>query len=212
MVVPTLQRTRDGLERVFGVNHVAHALLAQLLAPALEASAAASGDARVVVVSSGAAWWGDVGARSPALLDPLYAKGRRHGFLGISEYGNSKLANAVFAAELARRSAGTGLRAWSLHPGAVYTALFDSVPYFGALERLLGPLLRFVFKTPLEGAQTQLYLATAPLAEVGALNGRFFDNCAPAWMKSIHSEEVGRALWRVTDELTSARAADGGAE
>jgi len=206
MILPTLERTVDGLERTFGVNHVAHHHLARLLQPALARSAAETGDARVIAVSSGAARGGDLAPAGAAMRDLNYSKGRSYGFLGGREYCHSKLANCVFAAELARRSAGTGLRAWSLHPGGVYTALFANVPGFSLIERAAKPLLHALLKTPREGAQTTLFLATAPLAEIQAANGGFFDDCRQVTGLLLHPQvgdrAVGEALWTATEGLT----------
>ena len=127
----------------------------------------------------------------------------------MSAYCHSKLANVVMAAELARRAAGTGLRAFSLHPGGVYTELFRSVPYFSLLERALRPLLHALLKTPKEGAQTQLYLATAPIAELKS--GAYYDDCAAVTDLRAHPQRedaaVGAALWRQTEELIEGRGA-----
>ena len=206
MAIPSLERTVDGLERTWATNHVGHFLLASLLKPALERSAAETGDARVIAVASGAARGGDLSPRSPAVLDANYSHGRAYGVLGVSAYCHSKLANVVMAAELARRAAGTGLRAFSLHPGGVYTELFRSVPYFSLLERALRPLLHALLKTPKEGAQTQLYLATAPIAELKS--GAYYDDCAAVTDLRAHPQRedaaVGAALWRQTEALIEA--------
>jgi NAD(P)-dependent dehydrogenase (short-subunit alcohol dehydrogenase family) len=203
MAVPTLERTADGLERTFGVNHVGHQLLTSLLMPALERSAAATGDARVIVVASGAARGGDLSPTSAAMRDMNYSKGRAYGFIGGPEYCNSKLANCVFAAELARRAEGSGLRAYSLHPGAVHTPLFKHVPGFGFIERVARPLLRALLKTPREGAQTTLFLATAPLAELA--NGGYYDDCQHVTGMMLHPQvadrAVGKALWEATEQI-----------
>jgi NAD(P)-dependent dehydrogenase (short-subunit alcohol dehydrogenase family) len=208
MIIPTLERTVDGLERTFGVNHVAHQYLAQLLQPALARSAAETGDARVIAVSSGAARGGDLSLAGQAMRDLNYSKGRPYGFLGGREYCHSKLANCVFAAELARRSEASGLpglRAFSLHPGGVYTALFANVPGFSLIERAAKPLLHALLKTPREGAQTSLYLASAPLAELRGASGGFFDDCRRVTGLLLHPQvddrAIGAALWTATEEL-----------
>ena len=171
--------------------------------PALERSAAATGDARVIVVASGAARGGDLSPTSTAMRDMNYSNGRAYGFIGGPEYCNSKLANCVFAAELARRAEGSGLRAYSLHPGAVHTPLFKHVPGFGYIERVARPLLRALLKTPREGAQTTLFLATAPLAELA--NGGYYDDCQHVTGMMLHPQvadrAVGKALWEATEQI-----------
>ena len=77
-------------------------------------------------------------------------------------YGQSKLANILFTAELARRIAGSGVTANSLHPGAVATGLGKNN---GAWARALIGLLRPFFRTPADGAATSVYLAASPAVE-----------------------------------------------
>ena len=194
-------RTREGFETHMGVNHLAHHLLARLLLGALETAARRTGDARVLVVSSVAHMAGDL--RGDGMQDLNY-RSRPYTLLSrFGAYAQSKLANVLFALELARRQAGSGVRAFSLHPGAVHTELYREVPYWGTLEFVLWPLLRFFFKTPLQGAQTQIYLALAPLQELEAYNGRYFSNCAHSYFVNLQVSDsaLGMELWRKSEAL-----------
>jgi NAD(P)-dependent dehydrogenase (short-subunit alcohol dehydrogenase family) len=113
-VLSTRRLTREGFEMTFGANHLGHFLLVSLLRDHLQATAAAHGHARVVVASSvahklsGGLRWDDL-------------EYQRRVYDGSSAYNASKLANALFALELARRLDGTGVVSNCFHPGLVRT-------------------------------------------------------------------------------------------
>jgi NAD(P)-dependent dehydrogenase (short-subunit alcohol dehydrogenase family) len=146
-------QTRQGFEMAFGVNHLGHFLLTQLLLDTLKASA----PARVVTVASRAHLMAYQGLDWPALQQATRS------LTGTREYGVSKLANILFSAYLAKVLAGTGVSTYSLHPGVVDTEVWRELPGF------LRPLLRLRgLLTPEEGAQTTLYCALqAPASESG---------------------------------------------
>ena len=193
--------TVDGHDVTLQTNHLSHHLLTALLLPALRATAAATGDARVLAVSSVGHLWAELDA---AALADLSFDRRNDTQAGFAPYTQSKLANVLFARELARREAakGTNVTAYSLHPGAVLTDIFSHVDGFGWLAPYATPLLVPFFKSALEGAQTQIYLAAAPLAEIRPHTGAYFVDCAPAKANPIAGDaEIARELWRVSDEL-----------
>ena len=232
-------RTAQGFEQAVGVNHLAHHLLTRLLRPQLAAAAAATGDARVVAVSSVGHLWGDLRRADGDLgqLDEDLAfqrAGRELAQSGFEGYTRSKLANVLFASELARRSAGSGLRAFSLHPGAVATDIFRHLAPGGgrlarALEAVAGPLARLVLRTPAEGARTQVFLSAAPLDALATHSGAYYEDGLfgffapgasdprPASWLSLGAQAGDAALaaelWRRSDELTGLgeEAAAGGA-
>ena len=146
-------QTRQGFEMAFGVNHLGHFLLTQLLLETLKASA----PAKVVTVASRAHLMAYQGLDWPALQQATRS------LTGTREYGVSKLANILFSAYLAKVLAGTGVSTYSLHPGVVDTEVWRELPGF------LRPLLRLRgLLTPEEGAQTTLYCALqAPASESG---------------------------------------------
>lgn len=206
-------RTRDGFETQFGVNHLGHFLLTSLLTPRLIASA----PARIVNLSS---CYHDraMGREGDIHFDDLFFE--RTKYDGWKAYAQSKLANLLHARELARRLAGTGVTAVSVHPGWVRTALMrHSMPAW--LQAVARPILRALgMIEPWEGAQSTLYAALAP--EVEAHAGEYFsqvgmyrDRAANAggWpLRSpnphAHDDEKARRLWEVSEELVglSARA------
>jgi retinol dehydrogenase 14 len=177
--------TADGLERTFALNHLAAFLLTNLLLERLTASA----PARIVTVSSGAQAMGHIA------FDDLH--GVRH-YLGQRAYNQSKLANVMFTNELARRLEGTGVTATSLHPGVVRTnfGAEDQAWFFAVMSRALLPLL----KTPEQGAQTSIYLASSP--EVDSVTGQYFAKGKPKTAnKDAYDIELTARLWQVSANL-----------
>jgi retinol dehydrogenase-14 len=177
--------TADGLERTFALNHLAPFLLTNLLLDRLKADA----PSRVVTVSSGASSAGRIE------FDDL--QGARD-YSGQRAYNQSKLANVMFTNELARRLAGTGVTANSLHPGVVHTnfGAEDQAWWFTVVSRVIYPLL----KTPAQGAETPIYLASSP--EVGGVTGKFFANRKPRTTNALASDTGMTArLWQVSADL-----------
>lgn len=141
-----------GHELQFATNHLGHYLLTLLLYPLL--SAAKNG--RVVAVSSAAAEFYARSGRRIRFEDPHWTEE----FDSTSAYGQSKMANAVFARELAIRGRHKGVTAASLHPGAVATELGrHSVWWFAPIFNFFRA---FAFKTAMQGAQTSIQLAVCP--------------------------------------------------
>ncbi|KAL7518002.1 hypothetical protein ACHAWF_000171, partial [Thalassiosira exigua] len=165
--------TVEGFEYHIGVNHIGHALLAQLLLGKLKSTAKKSGDgARVVSVSSMA----EGGAPESGFVfeDWLPAKGvRPAGYEDGVAYGQSKLANLMYATELAHRLNGTGVSVYSCHPGVITSELSRYMeqemsessakkgPLAKALLKVFGALFESAMFDVQGGALTQLHLATA---------------------------------------------------
>lgn len=190
-VFGTRQETADGLEMTFAVNHLAYFLLTNLLLDNVKAAAAAHGSARIVNVASGAH------QRVPGLdFDDLQS--RRH-YSAFSVYGASKLANILFTHELARRLAGASVTVNALHPGLVSTG-------FGGNNRAWYWRLAYAFinragRTPEQGADTIIYLATAP--EVAGVTGQYFyERRAIEPSAAARDPEAARRLWAVSEQLT----------
>lgn len=188
------QETRDGFELTFGVNHLAHFYLTNLLLDTLKASS----PARIVNVSSAA----HIGAWMR--FDDLQL---RRLYIGMFAYGQSKLANVLHAYELARRLEGTGVTANALHPGMVRTGFARNnggatEAFFDMVQTFWNPL----FLTAEQGAETSIYLASSP--DVEGVTGRYFDSkrAVPSFITS-YDEASARRLWEMSDELTRSRAA-----
>ena len=111
--LPSRQVTEDGQEAVMQVNHLGSFLLTNLLAAALTHEAGS----RVVMVSSLAHAWPRHGLQ---YSDLAWA---RTPYSMVEVYGQSKLANILFAKEFGRRYQGAGITTYAVHPGAVITEL-----------------------------------------------------------------------------------------
>jgi retinol dehydrogenase 12 len=164
--------SKSGFEVAFGVNHVGHFLLTQLLIDHIKRSA----PARIVTVASKAHYrargidWNRV--RKPATR-----------VAALPEYAVSKLANVLFSAELARRLEGSGVSTYSLHPGVVASDIWRAAPW------PIRSLLKLTMISTEEGALTSIYCATSP--EAGAQTGLYYDRCRP---KAPSTVAQGRAL------------------
>ena len=184
-----LSLTKDGFETTFGVNHLAHFLLTNLLLDLLKASA----PSRIINVSSS--------GHTRGTIDFDGLRGERK-YSGIAAYGQSKLANVLFANELARRLAGTGVTANSLHPGVIRTGFGrNNSGIWGALFRVFHVVARPFLLTPEQGAQTSIYLASSP--DVEGVTGEYFAKSKQT-QSSDRSHDTGLAqrLWQVSEELT----------
>src|SRR3954468_23847992 len=183
-VLQKREETADGFEATFGVNHLAPYLLTRLLLDKLLAST----PSRVVTVSSDAYRWG--------LLDFDDLQTRDTSYRPMKVYGNSKLANALFSWELARRTAGTGLTSNAVHPGFVSTSLGRDNMVANVFLKLIRPFVR----GPAKGAETSLYVATSP--EGGEHSGDFWVDCTPIDVQpKARDPEWGLRLWEVSADL-----------
>jgi NAD(P)-dependent dehydrogenase (short-subunit alcohol dehydrogenase family) len=183
------QESADGIEMTFALNHLAYFLLTNLLLDRLKAA----GTARVVCVASDAHRF----ARGID-FDDLQ---RRKSYGGFRVYGESKLANILFSAELARRLAGTGVTVNALHPGFVATDFFARDHMKGPLGWFMKTSARLVAITPEQGAATSIFLATAP--EVEGITGKYFEKQKQARpSRAVQDEAAARRLWQVSEALT----------
>jgi NAD(P)-dependent dehydrogenase (short-subunit alcohol dehydrogenase family) len=176
----------DGIERTFAVNHLAYFLLTCLLIEALKHSPSA----RVVNVSSGSHYGEQLDFDNLQLVKS---------YTIYRAYGRSKLANVLFAYELARRMAGTHVTSNALSPGMVATDIWKKVNRF--LTPLINPVIQHIGQPPLEGAQTSIYLATSP--EVEGVTGKYFADCKPVHSSAnSYDLEAAKRLWEVSAQLT----------
>jgi len=172
------QVTEDGLELTFATNHMAYVVLTRGLRERLLASA----PARVVNTSSNAH------TRARLDFDDLQSA---HGYRGFKVYGRSKLCNVLYTRELARRWAGTGVTANSLHPGFVATRFADQS---GGLFSYVVRVAKLFAISQEKGADTIVYLASSP--EVAHVSGAYFYKCHPATpSKEAQDDAAARRLW-----------------
>jgi NAD(P)-dependent dehydrogenase (short-subunit alcohol dehydrogenase family) len=198
-------RTRDGFELQLGTNHLGHFALTGLLLDTLEDRA----DARVVTVSSGAHRFGRIA------FDNLGGDRR---YFRWRAYGQSKLANLLFALELDRRlrAAGSGVKSVAAHPGWAATNLQHSGP--PKLDELVMSVgNRVIAQSDEMGALPTLYAATEPGLEGGAFIGP--DGVAEqrghpkrvSPSAAARDSEVARRLWEVSEKMTGVRFEPAGA-
>jgi len=162
VMAPPRTLSSQGFELQLAVNHLGHFALTQRLLPLLEGRA----DARVVHVSSGAAYFGRIA------WDDLQGERRYDAW---AAYGQSKLANVMTALELQQRlsAAGSTVRSLVAHPGLARTNLQPtSVAARGSrLEALAYRLMDPLFQNAAMGALPQLYAATATEADPAVFHG-----------------------------------------
>ena len=155
----------------------------------------AGDEARVVNVASAA----HSSARRGLDFDDLQANGRYRGF---SVYGKSKLANILFTRELARRWDDTGITANAVHPGFV-ASRFGRDGDSGRFDRARVPDPASRSHTrPIDGAQTQVYVASAP--ELAGITGGYWAKSAPATPSAAAQDDAAAArLWEVSEQLVA---------
>lgn len=182
-----------GIEKMFAVNYLGHFLLVEHLREAMNTQS----ESRIVHVGSRSAY----SSAPPEGIDFDNLRGEGE-FDAGQAYGRSKLANALFSLELARRLEGSGTTSNVIHPGLVQTNIARTAPAFirGAFDMLGG----LVAKTPEQGAATQVYVATNPA--LAGVNGAYFEDCNPVTVTGDHhifDKEMAARLWEVAMEMTS---------
>jgi NAD(P)-dependent dehydrogenase (short-subunit alcohol dehydrogenase family) len=187
--------TAEGFETTFGVNHLGHFLLTDLLLDRIKASA----PSRIINVSSMA----HRGAVRGMNFDDLQSATGRYS--PSSAYAQSKLANILFTRELARRLDGTGVTVNALHPGGVSSG-FGREGDTARLARLVMFIAQPFLISSEKGARCSIYLASSP--EVEGVSGEFFQRNRPArTTAAARDDEAARRLWDVSEELVAAHPA-----
>lgn len=179
--------TEEGFETVFCVNHLASYLFTRLLLERMLKSA----PSRIIQVNSEGHRFGGLD------LDDL-TWSRRH-YIGLQGYGASKVAQLLTVWEFADLLAGSGVTINAMHPGAVRTNIgLDNGPLYRWSQRLfVRPLLR---KARISG-EAIFYLAAA--SEMQNVNGKFFNRTVEETpMPHALDRELGKRVWRVSEELT----------
>jgi NAD(P)-dependent dehydrogenase (short-subunit alcohol dehydrogenase family) len=198
VMAPPRRRTADGFELQFGTNHLGHFLLTSLLLEAMEGRE----DARVVTLSSNAHKFGRIA------FDNL--NGDRH-YFRWNAYGQSKLANLLFAIELDRRLRAEGSTVTSLaaHPGWAATNLQTAAAPL--VDRTFMRLANQVIAQNDEmGALPTLYAATEPGLEGGTYVGPDGPGESRGYPKIVRPNgrardpNAARRLWEVSERLTAA--------
>ncbi|KAH8372624.1 hypothetical protein KR009_001282 [Drosophila setifemur] len=210
--------TKEGFETHLGVNHIGHFLLTHLLLDLLKKSA----PSRVVVVASKAHERGHIQVEDMNSKES-YDEG--------VAYCQSKLANILFARELAKRLEGTGVTVNALNPGIADTEIARNMIFFKtkfaqyvvecvlfycffpflfeliislSFRSILRPLLWAVTKTAKNGAQTTLYAALDP--DLEKITGQYFSDCKMASVApGALDDRMARWLWIKSEKWTDIR-------
>lgn len=179
-IFETRQTSSEGVEMTWALNHLAPFLLTRQLMSLLLVTPGS----RVVTVASA--------AHQPARLDLNDPEFRARKYSAWGAYGQSKLANVLFARELARR--GAGVQSYSLHPGMVASGFGHNGQ--GNLNRLYKYVDRFAI-TPDEGARTSVYLSSTSDQLV---NGGYYVKRRPS-TPSARALDDGAAyrLWELSE-------------
>jgi NAD(P)-dependent dehydrogenase (short-subunit alcohol dehydrogenase family) len=121
----------------------------------------------------------------------------RYGGPAFKVYARSKLMNILYTRELARKLAGTGVTANSLHPGFVSTRFGDQTG--GLIGFGIGIAKRFAL-TPEQGAETLVYLASSP--DVAGVTGEYFHRCRPVTpSREAQDDAKAQRLWLETSKI-----------
>ena len=183
-------RPINGLEQHFAVNHLGHFLLANRLLDRLYVA----WQGRIVVVSSRTAYRDAPpgGIDFDSLDDPA-------SFDAGQAYGQSKLANALFSFELARRLRGTRITSNALHPGVINTEIDRGVS--APLQAAFALYTSLFGKTIEQGAATTCYVGTSPA--LGEVSGEFFEDCNPVRIRGdnhLRDAMLAERLWAYSED------------
>ncbi|KAL6248028.1 hypothetical protein RBB50_005376 [Rhinocladiella similis] len=191
--------TRDGYEIQWATNHLGHALLARLLVPILERTEkregdGGCGDVRIVSLSSHGHVYGPKGG---VVFESLKTDGASLG--AYERYGQSKLANILWAKEMSRRH--PWMKAVSVHPGVVSTNLLNGATGSPAwIKAVFGASRAIGLTSSVEkGVRNQLWAATAKTESVE--NGEYFEPVGVMGKGSKESkdDELARRVWDWTE-------------
>jgi NAD(P)-dependent dehydrogenase (short-subunit alcohol dehydrogenase family) len=196
MALNPRQVTTEGFERQFATNHLGHFALTGLLLPAIMAAPAP----RVITVASLAHQGGKIH------FDDLQME---RNYTPWGAYNQSKLANILFARELARRAIGSHLLSLPVHPGVSRTSIVDNGPGDKDLKTfVIFKFAKFLTQPDAEGALPTLYAATSPDAHSGDYigpNGFMEMKGSPVVVKPrphALDQTTGQRLWTVSEQLT----------
>jgi NAD(P)-dependent dehydrogenase (short-subunit alcohol dehydrogenase family) len=178
--------TTDGIEKTIALNFLAPYLLSALLLDVLQKT---PGSRIVITASAGHSFMANPN------FDDIELK---QGYTANRAYGNSKLFLIMLAQELDRKLKENGIAVAvnTLHPGVVINQKMikdaESRGFFGM--KIILPLMKLLMKSPEQGAQTAIYLASSP--EVENTSGLYFSNCKPAKVNTKYiSPETTKIIW-----------------
>ena len=179
------QKTEDGFEMQFGVNHLAHFLLTLLLLDRLKRSQ----PSRVINVSSDGHRLGS----GKIKFDDIH---HEKSYSRWEAYNDSKLANVLFTRELCKRLEGTHVTVNAVHPGVVSTELGRH----SLVSSIIFLFFWYFVKTPLQGAQTVIHCAVSE--EMEGISGKYLKDCQTVEpSKGAQDDDAAKKLWEVSVNL-----------
>lgn len=191
-------RVGKGWETQFGTNHLGHMALAMKLAPALQEAEGA----RVVALSSTGHVRSDVIWDDPNYTTRPYDK--------WEAYGQAKSANALFALGVDLLGRDIGVRAFSVHPGGIFTPLQRHLTdeEMAALgwknpDGTIPDMVKAMFKTPEQGASTTVWAATSP--QLSGKGGVYCEDCDIARLAGPDSQRWEHAREWIVDDARAER-------
>ncbi|KAJ4988759.1 oxidoreductase [Stagonosporopsis vannaccii] len=205
-------KTEDGFELQFGINHLAHFLLFQLLKPALLASATPAIGSRIIALSSSAHRGGQFDFSNSDDINFISKP-----YDPIAAYAQSKLAPIYMANEIERRYGNVNLHGLSVMPGGIWTGLQASLPE--AVKSTWKGDAEFMkaFKSPEQGAATTVWGVVA--TELEGKGAKYLEDCAvaalapaptgdptadmgaPGYAAWAFDEAKEKALWKISCEM-----------
>ena len=179
------EKTAQGHEMTFGVNHLGYFVMAQTFLPLLKATEGS----RIINTASEAHRMANLKLKNPNWENKYYSQWRT--------YGNSKLCNILFTRELARKLEGTGITTHCFHPGVVRTRFGSGS---SGPMRLFWPLFRVFMINSKKGASTGLHLALSE--DAATTTGEY-------WVRSkrnrgnrhARNDSNASRLWEVSEEM-----------
>ena len=198
--------TKDGVESQFGVNHLGHFYLTNLLLPVLSKSGTKETPSRVVNLSSMAQFV--FAPKDGILFDDINGDKHYHDW---QRYGHSKLANVLFSNELNDRCKDKRVISIAVHPGVITSTNLMRHKSIGYLMRMLGTAFKTKGgvsmamserqKSIAEGASTTLVAALDPAVKPGG----YYVDCQETNGKQLHSKatdkETATKLWDLSDKM-----------
>ena len=182
----------NGIEKIFVVNFLGHFVLVNHLLPLMKQAE----HARIVHVGSRSGYM-----QAPAVgIDFDNLRGEK-AFDSQEAYGRSKLANALFSLELAKRLHGSSVTSNVIHPGLVKTNIARTAPM--ALRKAFDWFGGLIAKTPQQGAATQVYVATNPA--LAGVSGAYFEDCNAVSVSGdnhIFDKPMAARLWQTAEQMT----------
>lgn len=180
-----LDWTNDGFSMCFGVNHLGHFLLTNLLLHRLKECA----PSRVVTLTC-----------SMYKYQKLDFQDLNYNLLPFLTYCRSKLANIYFSQELAHITEGKGVTSCAVHPGFVQSGW--TCHYSFLFRMLVGVIMRMFFVSCEMGAQTVVYCAVSD--EAAKHSGGYFVDCRPATLRPFARDPgVAKKLWEASERLVN---------